>query len=549
MKKVLNILILLLCLLFVGGCYKDYDNPQELTSITASTDIKINTSLHGVVTDVNGLTLENFDISINDHNTYFNRDKYYLEVEKANKKNQFISITKDGKEIAFANVSLIENDNNTVNFTAFPEWQKNNDSEKILINDHIELQIQQNENLEMEYGSIENSTTLKQLGKWGIDQNNNDYFLDTQSAFYFNSELFSENGKVHFNLLETSNLSIDNLAIFHFNSNIQQWLLLEQHLQTNSLIDLPTSGYYLLANITEATFIEGQVSYNQLPLAYQSLELSQLHGTKTNILASANGRWSSFVPKNIIAKLSITDPCDKVIVEQELVIDESNVFETILTEDQEENIVRLNFMNVDCNGSILNTSASIIEFGSEDRLMLFSKATADIAVILCGEFSIAGFDVNNNTYGTPVPWNNDIDDELEYLSVCNEYSEGFSFIKINNDKRFYPPFKLIKEDNRSIFKSDDNRIRLSVKGESIGSYAENQVNIYINDIDFGNDGYAMNCETSPQGCGIDDCYISHFEHMSNGLTRISFSGLLWMNTINNPVAGYYPFEGQIVTSL
>ena len=83
----------------------------------------------------------------------------------------------------------------------------------------------------------------------------------------------------------------------------------------------------------------------------------------------------------------------------------------------------------------------------------------------------------------------------------------------------------------------------------LGEYMDNEVNFFIEDEDFGDDGYKMNCENSTIGCGFDNINITHLRDMGDGLSRISFSGTLWMQTIDNPTAGNYPVEGQIITKL
>ena len=115
--------------------------------------------------------------------------------------------------------------------------------------------------------------------------------------------------------------------------------------------------------------------------------------------------------------------------------------------------------------------------------------------------------------------------------------------------KLYGAFTLEKENNKSIFRSQSDNIRVLIEGESTGKYGESQVNFYINDIDFGEDGYFMNCQLAPEGCEVKDCYVSHYEEMSNGMTRVTFSGVLWMQTIVNPTAGNYIVEGQIITTL
>lgn len=553
MKKLLFISTLFLWLSTTTGCYKDLDNTPEPVVVVERPDVKINTTLHGIVSNTDGDLADQYTVEVNGESFISNQDFYFMDLILANKKNQHISILKEGKELAFANVSLIENDVNKVNIKAFPEWKISSltESENLIsLNSSLDLVITNPAILEVEYGLIEDSETINQLGFWGTDQEENDYFLQTNTAFYFNStsQTSGENNlTINYNF-ENITTSVD-LAIFHLNENFHQWILVENISTTTGSLTLPQFGYYILANISNTTFTEGQLSYEELPISFQNLELTLPESKSISIKSSANGRWSSFLPTESLGILSIKNPCGLNVYEEEIVIEPDSPIHTKLNQQNIEHIIPIDFVNIDCNEGMVPQPGVVINYGSKEETMIFPNEQVDVVVLSCGELTLAGYDVIANEKGAVIPWSNDIEDDLGSLCSCPDFIDGYSYIMINGEHELLPGFTVDQVDGKTIFKSVDNKIRIIIKGEGVGEYETEAVNFFIDDPNFGKDGYRMFCENSAIGCGFDDCIISHFENIGNGLNRISFSGTLWMQTIDNPTAGNYFVEGQIVSIL
>lgn len=551
MKKLLLSSILGFGLIANTGCYKDSDNTPAPQLIVEKPDIKIHTAVHGVVTDLGGANAENYQVDINGQTFPIDQEVYFVSLEGANKRNQHISIKENGNEIAFANVPLIENDNNKVDLLRFPEWSFGNitNTQALSLNNNLQIElINSLETVELSYGSITDHNLLQQIGIWGVGANNEDYFLDNQSAFFIGAESSTVNLNLNYSVTD---LSLgQNAALFHLNEDFHQWIIVDQLDQNNGNIELPEFGYYLLANIAEATFIEGSLNYDQLPISFQSMDLSLMTDQSLSLQASANGRWSSYLPLDVLGQLSISNLCGDIILEKELEINENvQSFLIELTAEDSEDIVPLSFKDLKCDETFLSTPGSIINYGTDEVLMVFPNESVQLAVLSCGNISIRGYDVIENVEGISIPWKKNIDDELEYLNVCEDFAEGFTYLKINGEMEVLDAFTLEKQNNKSIFRSQNNNIRVLIEGTATGKYAENQVNFYINEIGFGENGYFMNCETAENGCEVKDCYVSHYEEMGNGMTRVTFSGVLWMQTIVNPIAGNYQVEGQIITTL
>ena len=544
MKNQGFIALVLLCLA-ATGCYKDQDNTGAPVTIIETPDIKISTTVYGVVVDENGEEIDNYNISVNENSVAVDQDVFKLDLNNVNKRNQHISVIKEGQEIAFANVSLIENDYNKLEIKALPKWEESNNiasSTPLISNNQYSVQLANDQLNELvEFGVIEDEATLQQMGLWarGVDTEN--YFLNPVSGFYYQNH--QENNSIAISYFQNNQ---EEIGLFHLDNNFHQWVLVNK-LSPGQTINTDSDGYYMLANYSTATFIEGKVTFTQLPVSYQKITLESSFNQDINILSSAKGRWSAFVPDETILKVIMYSPCQDIIAEgKEIMSQNQEIHLSELTSSISTNFLPVNFRNVDCEGNIISVPGIHIDYGTIKDHFIFGEENIVSTISVCGDINIGGFDVENNMTGPSIFWNENIEDELGVLSTCTAANNGYSYLKINNEIELLPTFALSENDGNIILSAPDNTIRIKIKGTEIGAYPEEQVNIFIEDEDFGKDGYLIRCENSTAGCGIDDCYISHLENMNNGLSRISFSGTLWMQTINNPTAGNYPIEGEIV---
>ena len=136
------------------------------------------------------------------------------------------------------------------------------------------------------------------------------------------------------------------------------------------------------------------------------------------------------------------------------------------------------------------------------------------------------------------------------LSNCETFDAGYSYVTINGNTKIYEAFELSTTANQTILTSQDETFKLLVKGDSEGVYAGSDINLFIDDTDFGGVGYFIDCQTSTLGCGIDNLNITHYDADEEGIFRASFSGTVWiLEESNETVAGNFPIEGVIVFNL
>ncbi len=544
MKKQLLIILTLLSVL-ATGCYEDQDNSLAPVTVTQVPDVKIQTTVYGIVVDNNGATVDNYTISTDEISALVDQEVFQLDLSQANKKNQHISIVQNDQEIAFANVSLIENDYNKIQINTFPEWTNSNSvqANNVLIsNNFFEVKPNIDQSEQVSYGIIDNVNTLQQMGRWARGKEAGSFFLNPLSGFYYNDTNGDNDISVFF--LENNNT---NVGLFHLDNDFHQWVLVDDFTESNQAISTDKSGYYMIANYTSSTFIEGKISYSETPVAYQNLTFQSPFNQEITSYTSANGRWSSYVPEDVLLNMQLLNPCgDLVNVTSEIQTANNEVFALELNSSSSDEFLFLNFKNIDCNGDAIEEPAVQINFDDKDDYFLFGQENIETVFSTCGAIDIRGFDIKSNMKGNVIEWDSTIPDNLGVLTACEAIDKGYSYITINGEEELLPTFALSENNGNLTFSAEDSSFRIKIRGTEKGEYTEEEVNIFIEDEDFGMDGYFMQCENSPVGCGITDCYISHLEDMDDDLTRVSFSGVLWMQTINNPTAGNYPVEGQII---
>ena len=544
--------LLALCVLSLG-CYKDQNNTPDPITIMETPDVKINTTVYGVVNDESDNPLSNYTISVDGFNTPFENEIFKLSLTQVNKKNQHISVIRDEQEIAFANVSLIENDYNKLKLKSFPSWEQTSlepANTKIIDKTIYDISLANQQNNPLNYGLIEDESTLQQMGIWGRGAEQENYFLTAIAAFYYKND--QENNSININYHRAIPAG-EKIGLFHLDNNFHQWVLIDQYSSSTITINSKLDGYYMLASYLPSTFIEGTVRYSklpledvQLPIAYQNLSLTSDYNEDINVHTSANGRWSSFVPDEILMRAIFYSPCSGIVTEsEEIETQNPGSIETEFSASTSSGYLPLSFTNVDCSGQTISNPAIQVDFGDTEETFLFGEETIDKVISSCGSIILNGVDFENNMVGTEIEWNTDLEDDLGVLVSCDSATD-YSYLKINGEEEILPSFALSNNNGELIISAPDDTFRIKIKGDKVGAYEEDQVNIYIEDEDFGENGYLIKCENSTIGCGINDCYISHLQDLGDGFSRITFSGVLWMQTINNPTAGNYEVEGQII---
>ena len=84
-----------------------------------------------------------------------------------------------------------------------------------------------------------------------------------------------------------------------------------------------------------------------------------------------------------------------------------------------------------------------------------------------------------------------------------------------------------------------------LRGPEKSHYESKDINIYINDPDFGTTGYYIKCEQSPIGCGFKDAVLHTTKIDGIEYLKLDLSGTLWLQKISTLQAGHFPIQATI----
>ena len=562
MKNIIrNTTICLFSIICLSACYDNVDN-SIVVDTADDTPILVTTAITGSLVDSNDDQISGYQIAINDLLENVESKRFLVHLEEVNKNGQAIYI-KDGTQInSFLHTPLIENDINLIKLQMFDPMNSSLISSSglglINISPSISLEIE-TDNLIDEQGNIPTQdvyadyrdlSTLNNIAQLGIAAYNSKNQL--RSTLHLNafqlefrddndtSYALSNNAKIS---LQVSN-STEEVSLFHFNEATDKWEELEELEEGLNEITINKSGLFTISEHKAAVYAEGDINKEGTKVSYHLLSIAQ-----QKLYSTAEGKWISIIPSNTEIVLNTLTPCESTISNYTIPASEINI-KDIDIEVTAGNYYRLQTTVYDCNGELEETTAIYLKDEiNVGNIYLFSDKNLNTWVSVCNsEFDISTYDIDTDIKGPAIPWSLDIVDDQSFLVSCDAFQDGYSYIKIRNDRRVLAPFDAMKiADTSTTLHSTDNKIRFRFEGQMADSYMENQVNVYLEDDMFGSGGYLINCDNTELGCGFTTWNVTHYEAGSEKWVRVSFEGDVWMQTINPPQAGYFPVEGVLLT--
>lgn len=530
-------------LLGMTACYEDIDTPIEEEVVLEEPEIYIDTGITGRAKSKDGSELEDYVLEINGISHPQEAPFFLLPLENVKKEGQLIQLYKDEVLLGMAFSYLIENDVNPVDIYTFPEHVNSTHSST------TDLAIG---NLEL---SFTNSNGADQIELAYIDHK-----LALQSGFSKDKKRVLLRGLegVHIGLkdlngsyleglsfegcLQSSLATTSDISLFFMDKNGKwQW---EADGNTEE-IPITKTGFYLFASAMPAVIAEGEITKDNAAIAYQDLQWEGDDFQKS-IKSSVNGRYIDVFPAQSEIALQVKNPCKETIQESRFSTENKALEIPTLEIQSEDNHLKLISQIIGCQGNKVDVPAvKITNQANGTSFFLFGAEQIDNWVPVCGrEFQIAAYDVDGQNSGPSLPWTTQTNDNVDFLSECSDFAEGYSYIEINGESKVFDPFKVVIENGQTFLSSQDNKIRFRIQGDSNQRFEVEDINVYINDESIGS-GYFIACESSSLGCGLDDFVITHLD-MQNGWVRASFSGEMWMQKLNPRRAGYYPVSGQIL---
>ena len=540
------------------GCYEDTDTSKEPEVIIEIAEVLITTSISGSVLDQEGKAISDYSIMINDEVSPVTQDHFYLNMEGLKKKGQTIHVMQEGKQIGMSTELLIENDINYIQIKRHEPYSNmtlNDNSSLLEIGDHITADLSKtrwaNEyqgDVTVNYVDIDPSISLTTVG---YDKNSDLLAIESFGGFYLSFEN-SEGEEIiaqeeYAIIIKSTDLNDEVNGLFSFDVENEIWVFVSE-IGANEEVEITGSGYYTFANYTPGVFVEGRVIKEDNPIAYQSMRW-ELASLSNDFNSTESGKWIAVMPERGEVDVNLFNPCGELIQNENISVGSEDLKDQDVVAGSSDDYQKLDMKVLDCNGEeVVNPKINLTNSGNEYRYH-FSESYENSWLPVCGDFEISAWDSNPADAGSELDWSTEFSSGLDVLTNCNEHQEGFSYIKIREDEKIYPSFNIFREGDRFTLSSMDERVRLIVKGTEEGVYEVENINIVIDDPDFGDAGYYIKCENSPFGCGIEEFNLTHFDEEEGGTVRASFSGTLWMQTINPSVAGNFEIEGVILLKL
>ncbi|MEE9439854.1 MAG: hypothetical protein V3V14_12685 [Saprospiraceae bacterium] len=551
--KVYYILVLTICL-FSIGCYDDIDNTPDPEVIIEQTEVYIDTKIAGTVESINGENLKEYTLKINNDNYSIDGDYFKVHIENANKKGQIVQVLKNNKNIGIATFLLVENDINKVLIKEHQAIKSQIISDVfniIELDNQISIDLKNAKwegnyigDIGLEYVKIEQSTSLTPVA---YNQYLDVLAVNSIGGFFLKATTASgepldikKDGKVKITLHD---IPPNTNGLFELDKN-DNWKLVSD-IVNGAEVEVLASGYYAFGIYDKGVFVEGIVSKDDNVIAYQTMNWEE--GDISNRFRSTEtGKWIAVFPENNTTEISLLNPCNESIFTETITIKNSDIYgEVLIVNSNNPNFQTIDIEVKDCKGNnVENPNIAINSSLSNDIYSFSSSSTVLLSV--CEDVTISAIDENGNN-GPEMILDDQLSQNIDYLTNCAEYIDGFSHIVIREDTKYYTAFNVSEEDNQLVIRSENQKFRLRINGTESRKYSENEVNIFIDEEEFGTRGYYISCENSEIGCGISNCEVARYGN--NKWLKISFEGELWMQSYNPWVAGNYPISAEITVKI
>lgn len=551
MKK----LYILFTILILTSCYKDYDNTiEEVVEELPKTSIT--TGINGKLVLTPDADYTQYQLEINGDLISLSREHFFLYLSGLKKEGQLIKLLHQNQLAGMALAYLIENDINYLEITEFPEAQ----IQDMDFGESQNLQLGQTISINLSDQVFKEGSSILHSGNGRLRTHfiNEKRHLNAMPELIRNSEgeleylsekefavtldFTTQDGEQLVLDPRQNSLTINNdVAGYDLFKVLNNGDLKKQTLLSDKTYSIDGSGVYIYGKSESARIVEGQLTHNDIGVSYTRL----VSDTET-AYSTQSGNWIMPIETGAIKDLSIQDACG---VELELYTVDEAVFQNkeTIELDYSNKLIPLNLSVLDCNGNPVDYPATHLKYtNAVEQIAIYREEIAESYIVSCdGTVEISGVDVNDFSKGPSISWSSSIEDDIKYLSICNALQEGFAYFEINGNSKLYPGFEINSESGLTSVRDEEGKFRIKFKGDMAAKYSTDAVNLFINDADFGDVGYSISCENSPLGCGIDYFNVTHFDE--NGWLRINLSGRIWAQTIDPPVAGYYPISGVIMT--
>ncbi len=555
---------ILLLALFCIGCYTNFDNSETEIS-QEDPEIFVDSNMTGHTSNPDGSLLSDYQIHVNNE-IYNVKGKYFnLRLIDAKKLGQLVKVYKDGNLVAYKEVFLVENDFNHVRLNHFSNLRQEeivtSGNVDLSIDTEIQLNFNTNDLKDMAGNSsaeniltkiyLEDNLKENQRATRGFSEAGIKVRMDIEKSFCFEfKNILGEKLQLSGNqsrLAVNVENGINDQSLFWYDESKERWLEIERLHEGLNDVQIINDGFYIQASKTSAVFVEGDCRKDNSFIAYQDLSW-EFNGTTVTTRATSSGKWLDLLPSKSTITYSAINPCDELMQNFTISTSESNIQNQTLNLNNGE-YQSIQTVVYSCDNQLVNEPSIELQYSNNNlNILTFGETDVNALVPICSDgVEIGAYNIEEDEQGPALSWDESNLDEIGYLSDCQDLIEGFSIIQIKDDKKVYPmSFTAVYNGTRTTLQSADGKIRFHFDGNATGDYTQEDVHIYMNDTDFGDAGYAVNCELSSLGCGISSCHVSHYDETTDGWIRVSFEGEVWMQTISPASVGTFPVKGVIV---
>ena len=555
MKKELFIIGILT--MSLTACYDQFDDTTS-TTIPDAPEVYVDAHLIGDVKLLDESVINQFVIDVNDNSQEVQNGYINMNLDFVNELSQVIEVKTSTGDNGLAVMPIHRNATSYASIYLFPEYSSIADAGNNafaldltglgIINGTSNL-FNTSSSVTANYRTLTNEKLVNQLGHRGSGPAAEVWAIDIQSAFEFRFQNdigskveLSENSTVQLNL--NQGILEDGDVLLQLDETLGIWEFIGD-LGNSSVFDLKSSGFFAIAKYQEAAIIRSVLTLEDKPISFHSFTMGN-DDLMVEVRSVSSGEWLALVPINEEIELSFVSPCGDNLESISFDPVSGDITLPAVEISGSENYFNISAEVIDCEGN--NSSpAFILSNGPVQQTFAFMN-TPDVFVPICdNELIINATNLESGEVGPSIDWDVSNDLSLDIISNCMSLQDGYAYVTIGEEEKILNDLLVTVGQNRTIFTTTDNTFKMSIDGTSVDAYKENEVNISINDDQFGPDGYFIACENSDLGCGITTCEMTHFAENDGDWYRVQFEGEIWVRTIDPPVASYKPIKGVILT--
>jgi hypothetical protein len=567
MKHKSNILLLSF-LITIFSCHKNEEfttteNVDDPPKITISTTHAIH------VKDENGKALDEFTATVAGKNiNVMNGSIAVFESKLINKYGEQITLIDKLGNVSNLLLSGVENDINYHQLTIFISKNKNtfrpSDNQIFKINEKISLNSIPNSFLDQNVSythdvnatyyhiDIQNKDHINGLPniRKGLSNNGSLHFLNIKDAFYLQLE-----GN-HSNLLEAKlqikayddEIKKGALKLWYCDLDVATWKEVIVSAENNVLeFAYKNAGYYCIASSTPGVYVSGRITYKDNPVSNLNINFKELN---SNTLTTASGKWFSFLPTLSEVKSEISSSCNTL--EGYNIVTQNNEITNLTWVINENTMPMANIIGLvkDCTGKLKTDFIFKHHISDKNTKYYYMKEKLNLYIPVCekNDINCSVSDALEIEKSNVISWpvNNII--ETGSWFVCNQAQSSFFNVVISGENKVYFDTKssLYSDGRMELAISESNKKPLIIYApkNSKGSQNIQNLNIILDEPNFGNIGYQIKCPSSRLGCGFEKFVITHDGSDEDAFIRGHFKGRFWLKEIPSQKAGYQDVEGE-----